>query len=366
MTQTEQTLVPRLDEVIDIFNAGFYAQAVETAQKLSMSNPSAWPAYEIMGAAHMRLNDKNKSIECYKRVIELNPNRPTAHNALGIIYFKQNRYYDAASQFTQALRLKHEFTDAKYNLGETFWQLGKQQQAIECFRSVLSQEPTNDAALTSYKNAAKNFGTHNSQLFDKLADKYDSVIKFSQYIEGELTEVVNAVKNLGTDLENKQILDLGCGTGLFAQKMAANFKSLVGVDNSINMLGHAQEKKLYSELVHQDVLSYMSKKSKGVDIIVASSVIQFLNGDELGELCKHAARIMNDKDSRFLFSFDISEEPIKLNHNNLFEYSISVIENIVSNHLDIIELKKMGLGRFECGKFVDVGLVICSLKIQKI
>jgi 2-polyprenyl-3-methyl-5-hydroxy-6-metoxy-1,4-benzoquinol methylase len=72
--------------------------------------------------------------------------------------------------------------------------------------------------------------------FDELATKWDTK---PQRVKTAMA-IADYIKDNVNDLDNIDILDYGCGTGLLAFGLCENFKtkvnSLVGMDNSANML----------------------------------------------------------------------------------------------------------------------------------
>lgn len=59
----------------------------------------------------------------YEKVLTLDPNNPSAHNDLGIIYIQQGKLRQAADEFETAIRLKPDYLEAKYNLEKTKQQI---------------------------------------------------------------------------------------------------------------------------------------------------------------------------------------------------------------------------------------------------
>ena len=103
------------------------------------------------------------------------------------------------------------------------------------------------------------------------------------------------------------ILDLGCGTGLCGEKMKrfASRKGLIGVDLSEKMLDVAREKKIYAQLICDDICNYMETSSYFFHIIIASDVLTYF-----GDLTKVFVRVSKSLTPKGMFFFTISENSI--------------------------------------------------------
>ena len=93
------------------------------------------------------------------------------------------------------------------------------------------------------------------------ADKYPSQLK----------------KIMSKDIKvkkNSKILDAGCGTGLVAEVLGEmNFKNVVGLDYSMDMLKIAKDKKVYSRLLQESLDKKTSLRSNQFDIVLCTGVL---------------------------------------------------------------------------------------------
>jgi predicted TPR repeat methyltransferase len=94
-----------------------------------------------------------------------------------------------------------------------------------------------------------NFKQENiSEHYDELSNHYEDIYLMVGYHDPlKCAELAKEV--FGDQAEEKQIFDMGCGTGLVGQYLKERgFKHIVGVDASKGMLEKAKEKASYSEL----------------------------------------------------------------------------------------------------------------------
>ena len=74
--------------------------------------------------------------------------------------------------------------------------------------------------------------------------------------------------------KDSKILDAGCGTGLVAQVLSdMNFKNIVGLDYSIDMLKIAKNKKIYKRLIQESLNKKTSLRSNQFDIVLCTGVL---------------------------------------------------------------------------------------------
>lgn len=89
------------------------------------------------------------------------------------------------------------------------------------------------------------------------------------------------------DLTNKDVLDLGCGTGAVGRALQSRPRTLTGVDLCAAMVARARETGAYDVLEVSSIEDYLHfALGKGVDVITAASVfIHIGNLDEIADAC---------------------------------------------------------------------------------
>jgi tetratricopeptide (TPR) repeat protein len=78
--------------------------------------PSAADALRSLASLYSNRGDSGKAIEYLRRSLQIKPVNPDAHDDLGILYFKQKNYVDAAREFESALQQQPGFGPAVLNL----------------------------------------------------------------------------------------------------------------------------------------------------------------------------------------------------------------------------------------------------------
>ena len=90
--------------------------------------------------------DLNRAQELYKTLLASDGNNHQVHAGLGQVYFDRALYNDAVKHQRQALTLKPGRTDYQINLGQSYYRLGRFQDAINVWEEVLKREPNNKNA----------------------------------------------------------------------------------------------------------------------------------------------------------------------------------------------------------------------------
>jgi Flp pilus assembly protein TadD len=83
--------------------------------------------------------------------VELNPKDAIAHNLYGTALEATGRNGEEGQQFQEALHLKPDFPNARFNLAHSLAKAGKTGEAIQNLHEILKDYP-NDPAATSFLN----------------------------------------------------------------------------------------------------------------------------------------------------------------------------------------------------------------------
>ena len=140
-------------------------------------------------------------------------------------------------------------------------------------------------------------------------------------------------------------MDLGCGTGLCGEKMKkfASRKGLIGVDLSEKMLEQAEEKKIYAQLICDDICHYMETTEYYFHVIVASDVLTYF-----GDLTKAFVRVSKSLTPGGMFFFTVSE-----NHYNEDDFFMAPSGRFLHNPNYVEKaLKSAGLKVLNCERHI--------------
>lgn len=229
------------------------------------------------GIALKALGDLNKTVQHYRHAISLQPSIPELHHNLALAYQSQGKLPEAEACFERALELQPDNEMAKHLLA--------------ALRSI-----TPDRAPASYVR----------DTFDSYAENFD--LHLVEHLKYRTPEMLAGLIQNKLNLENQalNILDLGCGTGLFGEQIKHLKKRLVGIDLSSKMIAKAEERKIYDELIVGDLLDHMAKATAGqFQLIVATDVFNYVGN--LLSVFQQASRLL-DAGTWLAFSLEAARD----------------------------------------------------------
>jgi predicted TPR repeat methyltransferase len=145
-------------------------------------------------------------------------------------------------------------------------------------------------------------------------------------------------------------LDLGCGTGAGAAAFLDKTADFTGVDISEKMLSLADKKKIYSRLIHQDILSFLKKTNDLFDLVISSEGLCYI--DNLQEVFSLVAEKMK-AGGLFVASIEKNEtndESRVLLPSGRFAYHRKQVEEaLTQSNFEILCLTEESLRREKTG-----------------
>ncbi len=265
-----------------------------------------------------------EGLEEYRQAVILSPQTPELSYNLSLILKSLEEYEQALDLMFHAFYLAPEHTDWSLNIAETLVLFNEQapEKARKICENWYQKMPENIIVqhLWSAINhqTAANEKEYNELLFDNFAATYEQTLKNIQY------SVVDKIAELYAPFKGK-ILDLGCGTGLAAQKLKAEQNEFVGVDISAKMLDLARRKNIYSELKQADITEYLHNSHPDFDCIIAADVFCYFG--DLRPLIASAAP------TRLIFSVetDNASEKYTVQANGRYKHNPQYIELLLHN-----------------------------------
>ena len=105
--------------------------------------PEVQRLYAQANAASQKGDDAT-AIEKYRAILKLAPHLAAAYNNLGVLYFNQHDFGNAASVLKRGLELNPDMPTATAMLGMSYVQLGSEEKAEPLLRETLKSDPQND------------------------------------------------------------------------------------------------------------------------------------------------------------------------------------------------------------------------------
>lgn len=377
----------KLDEAV-----ACYRKALEIAP--NMAQPC-----NNMGNALKAQAKRDEAISCYQKALQINPRLVEAHYNMGNVFQDEGKVDQAITYYQKALEIQPDYVEAHYNIGNVLRDQGKLDEAITCYRTVLDIAPNHAGAYCSMGSALKYQGKlaeaiacfrhavkldpENSSvkhqlaavtgqtteaaprayirdLFDQYSKKFDRhVVETLEYkIPSLLRRTLHTT--IRNDLHFKNIIDLGCGTGLAGMEFRVVADRLVGIDISPRMIDEAKKKRVYDVLVVGDIIEFLNDTDEKYDLFIATDVFIYC-----GDLKRIFQSVQNNSLSGayFLFSTEsCSGNDYVLRPTVRYAHSKTYIQSLAEEHGFVIEVCQSEGIRKEHGKWImgDIFILKCG------
>ena len=293
----------------------------------------------------------------YKKAIEVNPQNLQAHTNFANLLCAKKRTVEALEEYRQAVLIAPDTPEISYNLALILKSLEEYEQALDLMfhafylapnhsdwalnlaeTLILLEAKAPEKALKITENWYQKMPEHivaqhlwavinhqpsaveteyNRLLFNTFAPTYEQTLQNISYA------VIDKINELCTPL-NGQILDLGCGTGLLAQKLKTPQNSFIGVDIAEQMLDIARTKNVYNTLENTDITAYLQTHLADLPpTIIAADVFCYFG--DLAPIFKLCAG------KRLIFSIEsnTTTETYKIQPNGRYQHNPQHIKNLL-------------------------------------
>jgi ubiquinone/menaquinone biosynthesis C-methylase UbiE len=153
----------------------------------------------------------------------------------------------------------------------------------------------------------------NTDKFDRIADSYDTPERI------QIAKIASeAIKEYLGDTKSKNAIDFGCGTGLVGMNLLSEFKSMLFLDTSENMLDSIKEKISAVDARNASTLCFdfetSSPSNLSSDYIVMAQVLLHIQDYEALLAKLHA--VLNDEGHLLIVDFNKNDKVVsELVHN---------------------------------------------------
>jgi protein O-GlcNAc transferase len=184
----------------------------------------------------------DQAIDCFRRVLELQPDHADAHNNLGNAFLNRGELDAALASYQRAVEVNPEFAAAYYNLGTAFQKAGSLDVAMACHRKALTIQPEFWEAHSALGAALAKEGK-----FDEAIEAYHRAIEIAPH-------AATPHNNLGASLREMGRLDEALAefwraVELNPEYVAAdsNFVYLLGFHPDIDAAANNEEHRRWNE-----------------------------------------------------------------------------------------------------------------------
>lgn len=276
-------------------------------------------------------------------------------------------FQEAADLMTQALEIAPGWAAGWFQLAGYEENHGRTEAAVAALRQVIELDPDDVfgaglklAVLGALEPPVTPPSRYVERLFDDYADRFETALveKLHYTVPEKLMALVQS--HAGRDHRFARVTDLGCGTGLFGERIRPQAASLEGFDLSLNMLAKAREKEIYDMLGQAD-LSLAPEQSglfspghpdRRADLAAAADVLMYLG--DLSAVFAIASRLIAPGG---LLAFSIEEagpeDDFILRESLRYAHSPAYAGGLCAAHgFDILASEQSTI-RFDAGKPVS-------------
>ena len=215
--------------LINLYQEGKLQQALDITQQLLSQFPSSLTLYNIQAAASEALGQFDASIDSYKQALKIKPDYADAYYNMGNVLRNKGDLETAIDSYQQAVKIKPDYADAFNNMGVALNDKGDLLAAIDSYEQAVKIKPDYtdafynmgitlnnkgdlDAAINSYKQAIKikpNFARAHYTMGNILKDKGDldaAIVSYQDALKIK-PDYAEASYNMGNALKDKGNLE---------------------------------------------------------------------------------------------------------------------------------------------------------------
>ncbi|MCC5920304.1 MAG: tetratricopeptide repeat protein [Cyclobacteriaceae bacterium] len=127
-----------LDEVYDLYLKAEYESAIAYIDQGMKAYPQEAEFHYMKGIILLEMKQKNKATEYFKSTLELDPYFTDARVELGTSYFLAHQFEAAKEQYLIALKQEPEHIEALMNIGTVYIELENYEKACESWTKLES------------------------------------------------------------------------------------------------------------------------------------------------------------------------------------------------------------------------------------
>jgi predicted TPR repeat methyltransferase len=316
----------------------------------------------------LRAQGKTAAAEAaYRAAIEIDPAHADAYTNLGHLLTSQGRVPEALASYCKAIVANPRHAEGRRMVAYAYLTLGELDKAIEIYQEWVEQEPENPiprhmlAACSGRDVPGRAEDAFVEMIFDGFAASFESRLARLSYRAPSLVAAVLEASGV-EPAKQLDVLDAGCGTGLCGPLIAPYARRLVGVDLSAGMMAQAAEKKVYDELVKEELTAYLAARGDAFDVIVSADTLVYFG--TLGEVIPAAARALRPG-GRLIFTLEELADPsatddFRIRPHGRYNHRRAYVERVLREAGLRPSVRAAEL-RMEGGVPVD-GLVVCAVK----
>jgi len=316
------------------FHLKRWREAIPLLQQSTTADPGQSEAWMHLGLAYEALAQWQAAADSLARALELEPQRADLWVVCGQCQLRLGFVELALHAFDRAVAIDPNLALAWSERGSLLRELHRLEDAALCFEKAISLGA--DPELHGYYLASVR-GTggpaappahYVEALFDDYAADFQThLVETLQYQAHQ--SLVRPLLQAGRRYHS--VLDLGCGSGLCGQLIHPLADSIDGIDVSKVMLGQARQAGVYRDLIHADLVSFLTDTPRSADLVLAADV--FIYVGELSAVFR-SIRLILEPTGCFAFTVELSPEgqDVHLLPSLRYAHSESYVRRLAQTH----------------------------------
>jgi len=131
---------------VELYNAGNYEEALKAFLEVTATETSQPAVWANLGNCYSHLEKNQEALAAYDKAIELDPENPTYYQNKGSIYAVMGDAENARELYTKAASMSETLDPVEaavsfYNMGVTYINSGKNQEAAEVLKKAIELNP---------------------------------------------------------------------------------------------------------------------------------------------------------------------------------------------------------------------------------
>ena len=259
------------------------------------------------------LGNLNHAVRLYKKAVDVDHEiaLKSENKILSVIYYFSQHNIKEALEVLNVLIDQNPKDALLYNiLGGCLASIGQTEMAVANYQKALEIMPEyaipmhmlNSLTGHTSKKPPKQYVKN---LFDDYAHRFNSaLVNNLQYsLPFIIKELI--LKSKSEKSQYKNVIDLGCGTGLAGKDLRDISTNLIGIDISENMASEAEKLNIYDTLIIGDIVEKLNAFHDKFDLLVALDVLIYI-----GDVQSIFRAVHNSckQDSLFIFSVESQDE----------------------------------------------------------
>lgn len=316
------------------FRLGHWQESIPLLEQVAAAEPDQPSTWSCLGLAYEALGQWQPAVDCLTKALILTPDDARLHLTRGRCRLRLNAVKLAMQDFDHAVTKDPASPMAWSERGSLLRELQRLEEAAICFEKALAlgaDPDLHDYYLASVRGTGAPVAPprrYVEALFDDYAPDFQShLVDLLQYQAHEslVHPLIEAEKRYAI------VLDLGCGSGLCGPLIRPLADSIVGVDVSRAMLEQARQRGVYRELVHDDLVGFLSGTTLRPNLILAADV--FIYVGDLSSVFESVRRIL---DNAGCFAFTVERaadgQEMQLLPSLRYAHSESYVRQLAQHH----------------------------------